>query len=98
MSQHDAYLQRVAVRLDELEAEIKAISQRMTHENNAGQAQRVRDLEAGLAVAKQRLQAMRRAGSELNEEMTQSFAQSFERLSTAVGRAAAAAGDHHHAA
>lgn len=84
MSQHDAYLDRMTTSLHELEAQIKALS-----DAHGSHDQQVRELEASLAIAKERLQSLRRAGAELTDEMTQSFAMSFERLKTAVGRAAA---------
>jgi chromosome segregation ATPase len=83
MSKHAAYLDRMTGRLDEVEAEIRAMAQ------GQESAATVRELEASLASARERLQAMRRAGAELDEETTQSFAQSFERLNAAVGRARA---------
>ena len=58
-----------------------------TYKNVARQTSSPRELEATLGVAKERLQTLRRAGADLDEEMTQSFAQAFERLNAAVGRA-----------
>lgn len=77
MSQHDAYLDRMTDRLAEIDREVRSL---------AGSGEQ-RELEAALGVARERLQLLRRAGSELDEEMTRSFAQAFERLNAAVGRA-----------
>lgn len=82
MSQHDAYLDRMTGRVAEVEAEIRRLA-----EDGSTPAPTVRELEAALGVAKERLQTLRRAGADLDEEMTQSFAQAFERLNAAVGRA-----------
>lgn len=78
MSQHDAFLDRMAGRLQELE-------QRIRGDAALGDAPR-RELEAGLAALKERLQAMRRARHDLSEDQTLSFAQAFERLNASVGR------------
>lgn len=96
MSKHAAYLARMTGRLDEVEAEIRAMGQ--GRDQGSENAATVRELEASLASARERLQAMRRAGAELDEETTQSFAQSFERLNAAVGRARAARQGHPDAA
>lgn len=80
MSQHDAYLDRMTDRLAEIDREIRSL---------AGSGDR-RGLEADLGVARERLQLLRRAGGELDEEMTRSFAQAFDRLNAAVGRARSA--------
>ncbi len=82
MGQHDAYLDRMTARLAEVEGEIRALAR-----GDAEAAGSVRELEAALAVARERVQRLRRAGAELDEEMTRSFAQAFERLNAAVGRA-----------
>jgi hypothetical protein len=81
MSQHDAYLDRMTARLAEIEHEIRSLAERGTGDVE------VRELEAALGVARERLQLLRRAGADLDDEMTRSFAQSFERLNAAVGRA-----------
>lgn len=47
----------------------------------------MRELRASLAAAKERLHTLRRAGAELDDEMTRSFGQAFERLQAAVARA-----------
>jgi hypothetical protein len=86
MSQHDAFLDRMTARLAEVERQIKAL------DNDAQGTAAARELEAGLASLRERLQVLRRAGAELTEDMTSSFAQAFERLNTAVGRARAGAG------
>ena len=78
MSQHDAYLDRMTTRLGEIEHEIRTLAE--------GGAE-VRELEAALGVARERLQLLRRAGAELDEEMTRSYARAFDRLNAAVGRA-----------
>jgi predicted nucleic acid-binding Zn-ribbon protein len=98
MSQHDAYLARMTTRLGEIEHEIRTLAERATREGENRHDQLVRELEANLGVARERLQSLRRSGAELDEEMTQSFAQSFERLNASVGRARAALGDRPDAA
>lgn len=90
MSQHDAYLDRMTARLGELEQELKAMAEKVAHSGEGRHELQMRELEASLAVAKQRLQNLRRCGAECDEEMTQSFAQSFERLNGTFGRARAA--------
>lgn len=80
MSQHQAFLDRMTGRLGELENRIASL-------RSGAQDPAVRELEVGLASLKERLQAMRRAGSDLGEDQTLSFAQGFERLNAAVGRA-----------
>lgn len=85
MGMHDGYLDRMATRLADLERELLGGSFRHL------EASRRRDLEAGLATAKQRLQHLRRAGAEVSEEMIQSFTQGFERLRSAIGEARAQA-------
>jgi hypothetical protein len=76
MSQLAGYVDRMAVRVADLEHEIGGLD-----------GHRKRDLEAGLAALKERLIGLRRAGGDLSEEMTQSFTQAFERLRVAVGEA-----------
>ncbi|MEK0082224.1 hypothetical protein [Benzoatithermus flavus] len=96
MSQHDAYLDRMTTRLGELERELKILSEKVAHAGEERHEREIRELEASLAVAKERLQMLRRCGADCNEEMTQSFAQSFERLNGSFGRtrAALAGGSH----
>lgn len=74
MSEHAGYLDRMTARLAAVEHEIGIWCER------AEDARQVRDLQARLAVLKERLQTMRRAGGEATAEMTQSFTQAFERL------------------
>jgi hypothetical protein len=92
VSQHDPYLDRVTARLGEIESEIKGLSQQAGREGGP-EPHQVRELEASLAVVKERLRSLRRAGAELDDEMTRSFAQSFERLQAAVARARSPSGD-----
>jgi hypothetical protein len=86
MSQHDAFLDRMTARLAEVERQIKALGQDVQGTAAA------RELETGLVGLRERLQTLRRAGPELTEDMTTSFAQAFERLNAAVGRARAGGG------
>ncbi|MFZ1426403.1 MAG: hypothetical protein WAS21_06505 [Geminicoccaceae bacterium] len=90
------YLDRMTSRLGDLENEIAAlapaVAARREHE------QPLRDAQAALAAAKERLQTLRRAGAELTDEMTQSFTQSFERLQNSVGRLRAGVSGQTHAA
>ena len=79
MSEHDSYLDRMTVRLKALESEVQASAGRFDESQ-------LRDVRAGLAAATERLQSLRRAGGELDAEMTQSFTQSFERLRASFGR------------
>ena len=74
MGEHAGYLDRMAVRLAAFEHQIGIWCER------ADDPRRVRDLQARLAVLRERLQLMRRAGGEVTTEMTQAFTQSFERL------------------
>ena len=74
MGEHAGYLDRMVVRLAAFEHQIGIWCER------AEDPRLVRDLEARLAVLRERLQLMRRAGREVTTEMTQAFTQSFERL------------------
>jgi hypothetical protein len=87
MSQHDAYLDRMTTRLGAIEGEITRLSQEHARDWQDGSPPEVKELEASLAAAKERLRTLRRAGAELDDEMTRSFGQAFERLQAAVGRA-----------
>jgi hypothetical protein len=87
MSQHDAYLDRMTTRLGDLEGEIARLSQEHAPDERGDGPPEVRELRASLAAAKERLHALRRAGAELDDEMTLSFGQAFERLQAAVSRA-----------
>jgi chromosome segregation ATPase len=46
----------------------------------------VDDLQASLAVTRERLQELRRMGADLTAETIQSFTASFDRLNAAFGR------------
>ena len=81
MSQLKGYVDRMAERLADLERQIRDLG------GAASDGRSARDLDAGLAALKERLNVMRRSGAELSEEMTQSFTQAFERLQSAVGGA-----------
>jgi predicted nucleic acid-binding Zn-ribbon protein len=83
MSMHDSYIDRMAARFAELEHEWQTLSQ------TVGNERQLRDLEADLAVARKRLQALRRAGADVTDEMTQSFTQCFERIRAAFVQARA---------
>jgi CHAD domain-containing protein len=85
MGMHDGYLDRMAARMADLERDLLGAS--LEHLD----ASRRRDLDAGLAAAKERLQNLRRAGAEVSDEMIQSFTRSFERLRAAIGEARARA-------
>ncbi len=98
MCQHDAYLDRMTTRLGEIEHEIRALAEKAGREGDNRHDHLLRDLEAKLGVARERLQALRLSGAELDEEMTQSFTQSLERLNAAVGHARSALGDRPHGA
>lgn len=88
------YLDRITGRLGDLESEITALAPTVA----AGHEQMLRDVQAALAAAKERLHSLRRAGAELTDEMAQSFTQSFERLQNSVGRLRAAASGRPNAA
>lgn len=79
MGVHDAYLDRMASRIDAFERELRGAGEELL------EARHRRDLEAGLATLKERFQVLRRSGAEVTEEMTQSFTQSFERLRASFG-------------
>jgi len=96
MSQHDAFLDRMTGRLGEISAQIDDLSRKAAQHGDAAREKQVRELETSLAVARERLQAMRRSGGELDEEATRTFAQSFERLNNAVGVTRAALEGHAH--
>ncbi|MFL5333454.1 MAG: hypothetical protein ACJ8H8_09810 [Geminicoccaceae bacterium] len=84
MSEHDGYLDRMTACLKAFEADLQTWSDRID------KSQR-RDLQAGLAAVSERLQVLRRAGADLNAEMTQSFTHSFERLRVTFSRIRATA-------
>lgn len=86
MTEHDAFLDRMTARLNDLETQIQALAGRVAEQGRADREPQLRELEASLMVARERLQVLRRAGADLTTDMTQSFAQSYERLSAAVGR------------
>jgi hypothetical protein len=87
MGQHDAYLDRMTARLGELEGEIARLAQEDAPDGQEGSPPEIKELQASLAATKERLRALRRAGADLDDEMTRSFGQGFERLQAAVGRA-----------
>jgi hypothetical protein len=76
MSAQSAYLGRLTVRLGELDAQLSSLRAGA----DAAVAERLGDLEARLAVARERLQAARRAGAELTDEMLRSAGEGVERL------------------
>jgi chromosome segregation ATPase len=90
MSAHQGYLDRMTARLVDIEHEIKALAEKVARDGDAAQQRQLRELEASLAVAKDRLQASRMAAAEASDEMTQSVTQSFARVQTALGRTRAA--------
>ena len=98
MSQHDAYLDRMTTRLCEIEGEIARLSREHARDGQHGSPPEVKELEASLAAAKERLRALRRAGADLDDEMTRSFGHAFERLQAAVGRARLSLAGHTRAA
>lgn len=86
MGQHDAFLDRMTARLGELEHCIAGLSRQ------GEGAARQRELETSLASLREQLQMMRRESADLTEDRTRSFAQAYERLNAAVGRAQAQGG------
>jgi hypothetical protein len=80
MSQLAGYVDRMAGRLADLERQVRDLA-------GTADSRVARDLDAGLAALKERLNVMRRSGADLSEEMTQSFTQAFERLQSAVAGA-----------
>lgn len=74
MGEHAAFLDRMTARLAALEHEVEAWCTR------SDDRRAVRDLQARLAILKERLQVVRRAGTDATAEMTQVFARSFERF------------------
>lgn len=97
MSQHDSYINRMTVRLQELEEQVRTLRQNARPGGDT-QDHQLRDLEVSCAAAKERLQELRRAGPDCNDEMIQAFARNFDRLNAAVGRAMAGHTSHTHAA
>lgn len=91
MSAHQGYLDRMTIRLGDLEHEITALAQKVAREGDALQQRQLRELEASLGAAKERMQSLRMAAAEVSDEMTQSFTQSFARVQSALGRARTAA-------
>ena len=83
MGQHDAFLDRMNARLGELERNVEALG-RERHD-----PVQQRELAVGVARLREQLQAMRRMGAELGEDTTRSYAQAFERVNAALGRARA---------
>ena len=98
MVARNGYLDRMADRLGALETEIGALAATVGHDGSAEHGHQLRDVQASLTAAKERLQALRRTGAELTDEMTQSFTQSFERLQTSVGRLRTSLNGRPHAA
>jgi predicted nucleic acid-binding Zn-ribbon protein len=90
MSAHQSYLDRMTTRLHDLEHEIAALAEKVDREGDDVQQRGLRELQASLAAAKERLQSLRMAAAEVSDEMTQSFTQSFSRVQAALGRARAA--------
>ena len=84
MSEHDGYLDRMTTRLKAFEADLQTWSDRIDERQR-------RDLRAGLAAVTERLQVLRRAGADLDGEMTQSFTQAFEGLRASFHRVRATA-------
>ena len=64
MGMHDGYLDRMTARITAFERQFQAASDEPIDER------RRRDLEAGLATVKERLQVLRRSGAEVSDEMT----------------------------
>lgn len=81
MGQHDGFLDRMTARLGELERGVEAL--RRGQPDGAQQ----RDLATGVAHLREQLQALRRMGADLTEDATRSYAQAFERVNAALGRA-----------
>ncbi len=80
MSEHTAFLDRMAERLGELDATLHDLP------SEPGSADRsLSDARAALDVATDRLKALRRRGGELTVEDTQSFRMSVDRLAAQVG-------------
>ncbi len=91
MSAHQSYLDRMTIRLGDLEHEIVALAEKVARDGDESQRREVRELEANLSAAKDRLKSIRMAAAEVSDEMTQSFTQSFTRVQAALGRVRAAA-------
>ena len=87
MSQHDAYLDRMTTRLGDLEGEIARLSQEHAPDERGDGPPEVRNSGRASRPRRSGCTALRRAGAELDDEMTLSFGQAFERLQAAVSRA-----------
>ena len=79
MSEHSAYIERMSQRLAALGRDLDGTGRDRPDSRAA-------DLAAAIAVQRDRLNEMRRAGAELMPEMLQSFSSSVDRLSERVGR------------
>jgi chromosome segregation ATPase len=86
MSQHSAFLDRMTQRLDQLDARMQDLVQRAQALDTPQARRAVDDLQASLAVTRERLQELRRMGADLTDETTRSFTASFDRLNAAFGR------------
>jgi hypothetical protein len=87
VGEHAGYLDRMTSRLTALEHELEIWCECGADERQS------RVLQARLNVLKERLQMLRRAGGDVTAEMTQSFAQEFERFRSEFARARAAGDD-----
>jgi hypothetical protein len=80
MSEHATFLDRMARRLDELEAPLADLQEGDAADRGIVDAKATHD------VAVERLKALRRLGAELTDEQTQSFRMSVDRLAAQIGR------------
>ena len=80
MSEHATFLDRMARRLDQLEASLADLQEGDAADRGIVDAQAAHD------VAVERLKALRRLGAELTDEQTQSFRMSVDRLAAQIGR------------
>lgn len=86
MTEQRAYLDRMTSRLGDIAGQIDAMTAEAERSGDPSREKQARDLEAQLGVLRERLQVMRRNQADLAVEDTQSFAQAFERLKSAVAR------------
>jgi hypothetical protein len=82
---HVGYIDRMAMRVADLEGEFQAMAQRCEDERQ------LNDLAAGLIAVKEQLRLLRRAAADANDEMTQNFTLSFQRLLARFARTRAEA-------
>ncbi|MDX6751601.1 hypothetical protein SH611_17485 [Geminicoccaceae bacterium 1502E] len=85
MTSYAAYLERVHLRLEDLGSTLHDLENAASASEDGGTRRRLVDLRAALEVAREQYKGLRREGSELSEEQTQSFNARLERLGAGIG-------------